>query len=240
MSSIFTYRGIDHEPGEVNLTRMNIRYRDSPRGKRVSRIDTLYLQGEIMADGFAATIARANAIIEMYRFDYGNAALRMEDGTLTPHGLNNDDPLNMTGVRVVERSWPKGGPEELANMRTFHVTLECEYSDNDDQLISWNETLEFYGNTGPRFEVIDTYFGPFANLECLSTAQRIVQTGSAVGFTANVLPPGPLFPSVEHLDRRYVKVGSGRQQGNFACYFPTWWTYYFTSGSYLEAFPTTL
>lgn len=239
MSSIASYRGIDHEAGEVNLTRMNIRYRMSPRGKRVSRIDTLYYQGEIIADGYAAVIARAQTIIDMYSLDYGNAGLRMEDGTLTPHRLNNDDPLCMSGVRVVERSWPKGGPEELANMRTFHVTLEAEYSDNDDQLLSWQETLEFYGNGGPRWEAIDTYFGPYRNEECLATAQRIVQTGSALGFTAYPFPPGPIFPHLEHQNRRYVAPGSGKMQGQFACYFPMRWTYYMTALSYVEAFPNT-
>lgn len=237
--SFFVYRGKQFTNGLIDLTRMNIRYAHSKRGYRVKRIDTLYLRGEIMADGAAAVIAQCQEVIDAFSQDYGSARLHLDDGTATQHGLENDSPFNLTGVRVIERSWPKGGVEELANMRTFQVTLEAEYADNETQLLEWSETLEYFGNTGPRFEVVDTYFGPYTNLQCLRTAQRIVQSGYALGFTANVLPPGPFAPALEHSDRRYVKLGSGIQQGRIACYFPTWWTYYHTSGASLEAIPIT-
>lgn len=237
--SYFVYRGVQFETGLIDLTRMNIRYRHSARGHRVSRIDTLYLRGEIMASGAAAVISQCQTIIDAFDVDYGSACLYLDDGTPTKHGLENDNPFNMTGVRVIERSWPKGGAEELANMRTFQVTLEAEYADDETQLLEWTETLEYFGNTGPRFEVVDTYFGPRSNPLCLRTAQRIVQSGHALGFTANVLPPGSFAPALEHVDRRYVKFGSGQQQGKLACYFPTWWTYYHSTAISQDSFPTT-
>ncbi len=237
--SFFVYRGVQFENGLIDLTRMNIRYAHSPRGYRVKRIDTLYLRGEIMADGASDVLEQVQQVIDAFDEDYGSARLYLDDGTPTQHGLENDSQFNLTGVKVIERSWPKGGVEELANMRTFQVTLEAEYADNETQLLEWSETLEYYGNTGPRFEVVDTYFGPYTNLQCLRTAQRIVQTGYALGFTANVLPPGSFAPALEHVDRRYVKLGSGKQQGRIPCYFPTWWTYYHSSGISLESFPLT-
>jgi hypothetical protein len=237
--SYFVYGGTQFETGLINLTRMNIRYIHSPRGLRVKRIETLYLTGEIMADGSSEVLEQIQEIIDAFSLDYRSARLYLDDGTITPHGLNNDDPGNMTGVRVIERSWPKGGPEELANMRTFHVTLQAEFADAESQLLEWNETVEYFGNAGPRWEAVDTYFGPYQNLQCLSTSQRIVQSGFALGFTGYVLPPGPLIPNIEHQDRRYVKLGSGKMQGQMAAYYPTWWTYYHTALAYTETFPTT-
>jgi hypothetical protein len=235
----FVYGGTQFDSGVVNLTRMNIRYRHSKRGKRISRIDTLFLQGEICEDGESAVLTEINNLATTFNTDYQNARLYLDDGTPTPHGLTNDSPFCMTGVRVIERSWPKGGPEELANMRTWHVTLEAEYADCESQILEWSETLEFIGTTGPRYEVVETYFGPYANLECLRTSQRIIQSGSALGYSANVLPPGPLFPQNEHVDRRVEKVGSGQCLGNQYAYFPTYWTYYFSSATPLYGLPIT-
>lgn len=233
----FQYGTYRHDDNEVNLTRMNIRYRLSPRGLRLSRIITLYLQGEICEDTQAEITAKVQELINAYSVDYVNCALHQDDGTATPHGLDNGTSL--TGVHVIQRSWPKGGPSEYATARTFSVTLEAEYPDTDSQLVEWEESLSYVGNTGPRFIVQDTYFGPFAQLTALKTTQRIVQFGRAVGFTAYVLPPGPLFPLIEHQDRRMVTLGSGKMQGQVACYFPTSWAYHFSTDVSIEAAPTT-
>lgn len=235
----FVIGGYEHEVGEIDLTRMNIRYRKSDRGRRMTRIDTLYLRGEIMASGSAAVLTRAAEIINAYSQDYRSCRLFMDDDTPTTHGLENDSPFNLTGVIVKQRSWPKGGVEELANMRTFEVELEAEFADNETQLLRWQEQLEFIGDCGPRVEVVETYFGPIPFTTALKTAQRVRQSGSALGFTAYVEPPGPLFPPNEHRDRQRVAFGSGKQQGQIACYFPTAWDYYFSSPIPLSGFPTT-
>lgn len=237
--SYFVYNGYQHESGEVNLTRMNITYTPSSRGLRMERTDTLYLEGEIMASGAAAVLTRAQEIINTYNNDYGNARLYLDDGTATTHGLENDSPFNITGVHVMDRSWPKGGAEELANMRTFKITLQATYADNESQLIQWEETLEFQGTGGPRIEVIETYFGPIAYTQALATAQRIVQSGHAIGYTAYVTPPGPIFPEVEHVDRRVIRLGSAKQRGRIATFYPSSWQYYFTTAVPLSGVPWT-
>lgn len=227
--SYFQYGGYTHENGEVDLTRMTINYAHSPRGLRMERTDTLYLQGEIMVDGAAAVLTRAQEIINAYDVDYGNARLYLDDDTPTPHGLDNDSPFNVTGVKVIDRSWPKGGAEELANMRTFKVTLEATFADNESQLLQWEETLQFIGTGGPAFDVIRTFNGPYKQLTALATEQRIIQYGSAVGYTAYVEPPPPLFPEDEHLDRRVITPGTGKQRGRLATFYPISWQYHFTT-----------
>lgn len=226
----FRYGSYTHPAGEVNLTRMNVRHRLSPRGRRLSTIYTMYLQGEICAGSQSTISQRIDELIAAYSVDYQDAALLDNSGNPTRHGLTNDDPFCISGVRVLERSWPKGGPAEYATARTFSVTLEAEYADVESPLVAWQETLRFIGDCGPRFDVIETWGGPYPYISTLSTAQRIVQSGVAVGFNAHVDPPGSLFPDIEHRDRRDIELDGGKNQGRLNCYFQTRWTYYHTSG----------
>lgn len=237
---LFRYGNFSHDDGQINLTRMDIRYKRSPRGKRISRINTLHLQGEICQTTQALITSKIEELISVYSNDYQNCGLYQDDGTVTPHALTNDSPDCLSGVRVVERSWPKGGPAEYATARTFHITLEAEYLDVEDNLVDWQETLEFRGNTGPRVVVEETYFGPRSYVAALKTSQKIIQSGRAIGMSGYVMPPGALFPQFEHVDQRYVRLGSGINQGRQAAYFSTFFTYYMTALSYTEGAPRTL
>lgn len=233
----FAYGSFRHEAGQVNLTRMNIAYKHSPRGRRLSRVMTMFLQGEICGDSQSSLTTQINQLISAYSVDYQNAGLYLDDGSLSPHQLPNDTPECISGVRVMQRSWPKGGPSEYATARTFSVTLQAEYADFESDLVQWEETLEYIGNCGPRYEILETYDGPYSLLTATRTAQRIIQSGSAVGFRGYVLPPGSLFPLNEHQDRRRVKVGSPKYVGRGFAYYPTAWSYYHTMGSPVEAYP---
>jgi hypothetical protein len=235
--SFMRYGSYDFGAGECDMVRMTVRHRRSPRGLRLSKIIRLDLRFEICAEG-ATLLSRIDGIIAAFSLDYQDAVLMYDASTPTRHALSNTDPTCISGVRVVHRSWD-GGPDQLATVRTGVVSLEAEYSDAESQLVEWQETLEFRGTTGPRVEIVETYDGPIAQVTALRTAQHIVQSGSAVGYLGYVLPPGPLFPAIEHLDRRTEKYGSGSQQGQGAAYYPSSWTYYFTSAVPQSAVPTT-
>lgn len=235
--SFFRYGGYDFNSGEADLTRMVVRNRLSPRGKRLSKVIRLDVKFHICAEG-STLLSRIDDIIQAFTNDYQDAVLMYDASTPTRHGLSNSDPTCLSGVRVVHRSWD-GGPDQLATGRTGHVALEAEYADVETELVQWQETLEIRGTTGPRVEVTETYDGPIAQITALSTAQRIIQSGSAVGFLAYVLPPGPLFPAIEHLDRRIEKLGSGTNLGVLAAYYPSFWNYYFTSAVPVFGAPTT-
>lgn len=232
----FTYGAYQHPNAEVNLAKMSIAYRMSPRGRRMERVDTMHLFGQFCEDSTAEVMARIDELINAYSFDYNDAGLYLDDGTATRHKLVNTDSIS--GVRVLHRSWD-GSPEELATTRTFDIVLQATYPDNETQLLEWNETVETVGTGGPRFDVVDTYFGPYAQLVAQSTAQRIVQSGSAVGYTAYVDFPAPLYPANEHLDRRTLTRGSGKQRGLIATHFPCRWNYFFSLAAPQSPLPST-
>src|SRR5690606_9658498 len=109
--------------------------------------------------------------------------------------------------------------------RTFSVTLEAEYADVDDQVVSWSESLRFVGNCGPVWQPVTTWSGIMPYTSAPRSVQRIVQSGSATGFQGYILPPGSLFPDIEHQHLRDIELGSGKMQGRLACYYPSRWSY---------------
>lgn len=224
----FKVGGYQHPDGEVDLVRMDVRHRLSPRGKRMSIVYTMFLKGEFCTTGGQSAVNdRIGELIAAYDVPFvTSAGLYMDDGTPTHHYLTSSDPACISGVRVVQRSWPEGGPDEFVNGRTFSATLEAEYLDVESQLLAWEESVEIHGTCGPRVEVVELETGPpILQLVNERTAQRIIQTGQALGFSVHVLPPGPLFPSLEHVDRRREKWGSGTNRGQAATHYPTAWTY---------------
>jgi hypothetical protein len=235
--TVFSYRGIARPANETNIVRVDQRNKLSPRGRRIGNTVTMYLMGEIVGTG-SDLLTSCRALIDQFRNDYGDAVLALDDGTLTPHQLTNSN--SVSGVRVIHRSWSKGDAAELATTRTYSVALQADYDDCEDQIVFWTETLKYVGNTGPRFDIIDTFNGPVSVLTAQFTAQRIVQYGRAIGYSAHPLPPGSLFPSYEHQDQREVELVSGQNQGQAARFFETRWVYRHTSNVSLDTVPNTL
>lgn len=230
------YGAFTHLANEVNLVRFDVRHRYSPRGKKLTRLITANLLGELQYDTQAALTARIQEIIDVYSQDLLDWRFRQDDGADTPHGLTNSGDC-VSGVRVRQRSWPVGDAAEYATKRTFSVTLQAEYADVETTLVYWKEEIRYRGNCGPRFEVVDTFLGPFFYQTAVATAQHIVQRGEAVGYLAYVEPPGPAFPASEHFDRREIDLGSGTNQGVEVAFFPTRWAYHFTSAVNLAGVP---
>lgn len=234
-----SYGGFQHPDNEVNIVRVEHRARFSPRNKRLTTIRTIYLEGEILADTQSALDAAVAAREDAYKYDGNDFGFYTDAGALTRHRLIQNDPYNLSGVRVINQSWPKGDAAEFATKRTFSVTLQAEIITADSQIVEWQETVEYVGNCGPRYEIVETYLGPVSQLLCKRTSQKIIQSGSALGFQGYILPPGPLLPSIEHQDLRRSALVSGKVMGRVALFYPSSWTYIHTSDRYREVAPVT-
>jgi len=236
MTSVASYRGTARPDNECNLVRFDQRARWSPRGRRMQAVYTAYLMGEIQDTG-TSLISKANSLVQQFSLDYGDFTYTI-DGVATPHFLTNNN--SVSGVKVMYRSWSRGDAAELATKRTYSIVLQATYDDAIDNIVFWQENLKYIGNTGPSYEVINTFNGPYFALTANSTPQRIIQYGRAVGYTAYPLPPGSYFPANEHLELREVDLGSGQNQGQGARFFTTTWKYVHTLSTPQETIPQTL
>lgn len=226
--SLASYGGVELLENEVNLRRVDDVRRFSKRDLSLSRVVTFYLEIYIQATG-AALRTRIDAIRTMFATQYQDFLYKI-DG-VSVHGLTNAGSL--TGVKVIQHSWPNGDATELANKRTASVTLQAEYPFADSNVVFWKESIRYVGTGGPRTTVEETYDGPKATEVAQTTAIRILQHGQAIGFIAHVTAPSPLFAAganlIHHEDQFVKEYESGEQQGLVACYFPTRWAYPMTA-----------
>jgi hypothetical protein len=234
MASVATYGGHTHPDNEVNLVRTDFRTQLSPRGKKLNFQATFHLFGEIQGTGSTLTTNARNTMLA-YHSDYRDFRYTV-DGVLAHEMLSSSSDC-ISGVRVIHRSFPKGDAAELATKRTFSVTLQATYDTSEDDLVFWQERIDYIGNTGPRYEIIETFNGPISVLTATRTVQRIIQSGKAVGYFTYVLPPGPYAPGNEHEDQRRVSLTSGTNVGQAIRFFTTDWHYFYSFGTYTELFP---
>jgi len=227
MASVAVYRGHTHTDGEVNLVNVSIRTQYSARNRRLTETRTMQLQGELIYDGPSAIVAKANAVMAAYSQDGGDFTYTV--GGVLAHSLLNSANC-ISGVRVVHRSFPSGGPEQLATTRSFSVTLQATYDVSTDDIVSWRESVELTGNGAPLIVIANTIFGPVVDVLSASTAHFYRQSGTAVGFSGYPAPPGPLDPDWELGHRRSITRTSGVQQGTGIRYYTTSWAYYLVTG----------
>lgn len=244
----FSYGNFTHRDNEAKLMAFYVRHRLSDRGRRVSVINEMHLQIEctLPADGTVYTTATAQAwlagrisqIINAYANDYGDAKFYHDDGTLTRHSMLNAGSLS--GVRVVQRSWPSGDGAEYATTRTGYVVLRCEYPDVESQLYSLSEWVQSIGTGGPRWRMqdLETNRPRRYNLNQF-THQKVIQVGRATGFQGYPLSSfGPLYgPQFEHEDVRVVAPGHPRYAGNGFIMYPISWSFRFSLPIPQNSFP---
>ncbi len=234
MSSVATYGGYVHVAGELNLVRADYRSVLSQRGKRLQTVATFHLFGELLGTG-STLINDAASLMNAYQNDYYDFTYTV-DGVQV-HRLSSSTADCASGVRVLHRSFAKGDAAELAVKRSYSITLQATYDTPETELVYWQESIRYIGNCGPRFEIFETFNGPVAVLTAVSTAQRIIQRGKAVGYSTYVLPPGPYIPQYEHQDQRQVELIGGVNIGNAVRFYTTEWTYNHTVGTYTEIYP---
>lgn len=238
MTAFYRYGSYDFEAGECDLVRVNVTNRMSPRGNRVIREVTHFIRALVCKDTQADLSAEIEAIQLAFSNDFQNAGLWLDSSTPSKHLLDNDDVFNISGTRVLQRSFPEGGGDEYNTARTFSATIQALYDDADSHLLEWQESLEFTGTTGPTFEWRPGWFAPYREQTSEQSIQYIIQRGSALGYGAYVIEPPPLFPAYEHVERRNVKYGTPAFMGRQFRNFPTEWVYYFSSNTPLSGTPT--
>lgn len=222
---------------EIKITR-DTNNRDS-QGRLVKMTERWQIDGELQAASQSAITTAIDALIAAYSSDNSDLILYLDDGTTeSSHTLKRADAIS--GPRVVQRpSFPTGRGAEYATFRTYSIAVEADFAgDSSVGLVSWMETLEFFGG-GERWAYLETLNGaPQRQTLAQQTTYHVTQRGEAVGLLAYPSVQGPIWPSQEHTDQRRItrsvpdKVGPSR--------FENWkvsWEYHFESPSQLAGNP---
>lgn len=226
MSSIATYRGYTHTANEINLVSVEYRTQYSPRRRKLTETRTMRIMGELIYSDTASIVNKVNEVVSAYSQDGGDFTYTV--GGVLAHSLTNTANC-ISGVKVISKQFPSGGPEQLATTRTFAATLQATYDVSEDNIVSWRESVQVTGTGGPLYAITDTLLGPIVDVLAPATAYYYRQSGTAVGFKDYPVPPGPLAAQWEFGHRRTITNTTGVQQGTGIRYYTTSWAYYMTT-----------
>jgi hypothetical protein len=221
--SYFTYGNKRFDDNVVNIRRHDIQARFSSRKKRLTWIETLFLELKFQATG-QTLLDQISAARAAFELDYQDAVFYLDGGLRTSESLTNSGSC-LSGVKVLRSSFPKGDGDQLAVCRDHTVVLQAEYYDAESELVYWNESIEYIGNGGPVYEVENTFFGPQDALVALASPIQVIQTGKSIGFLENIEAPLPVFPQRVHNQLSRVRYDSGENQGLAPAFYPTTWYY---------------
>lgn len=235
---IGTYSHPANEVDEIFVSQRIVRNR---RNRRQYVTKTLTLGGTLIPD--QTTISQAtikSAIQELesaYSRDGKSVGLYHDDGTESPHVLKSGE--SMSGVRIISLEYPEATGAEYAVQRSFRIIVEADFLDAKfDELVSWQESLSFVGDCGPKDVFKLTLNGPPQKQTVHQrTTQFVTQQGSAIGFRGYPTVPAALFPAAAKREQIRKDYGTPEYNGDALINWPVSWSYVFESAVPLTGRP---
>ena len=231
----FKYGSFQLAVGETNLISHQKRRKYSPRGGRMSQVSTLHIRVEFYKSTTAELITAVNALEAGFLHDGSDAGLYYDDDTPTRHVLPSSNSVN--GVQVVKLDYLKDDGAEVNVKRTADIILQAEYLQVETEIINFHEIVHMVGDTGPRYDIEETFYGPVAVIAALRTPKIIVQTGFKEAVTAYPLAPGPAYPGNEQRHRREISLYGPRRGIQTPIGYGVRWRYHMVLDVNAAAFP---
>lgn len=175
-------------------------------GRRMGMVHNWHIIGAVHGTSQSDLTTKLNALETAYDSDYLDLKLFLNDGTTeTTHVLNNSAVFggtHVTGFGYMDGPWKM--QLEYANLRTFWAMIQGEIRTGTGQY-AWKERVRIKGTGGPKFRYMPRLVGqPIQQTLQTETSFYYIQEGSAVGREAYIAPPGPLYPSIEHVEQREI------------------------------------
>jgi len=218
----FYYGSYTHEKGEVYPEAIEIIPRYGPEGVRWAADYVWRLRGNFLQDpAQSAELSPSQISTKIdelrlaYNKNYQNAGFLLDDGSPSVHVLNSNDANNLSGNRVLRRSWDNLTEGEYANTRSFSMTIGALYSAADSQVISFNEGISKTGSGGPTWKVRSTWNGtPYKYYLTKKSKVVHIQQGEIVSLGTWFGAPPPYWPNEEMEEHRVITMHTPKFHGN--------------------------
>ena len=216
---IFYYGAYEHEKGECYPAGIEYRKVPDEHGVRWASDYRYVIKGSFVNQSPELTDqqvgAKVAAMEAAYLEDYEDFGFKYSDGTDTPHKVLTDDALNLSGNKVVNFSWDNTFATEMANTRSFTITLQARFQEAYNEVVSFNERVEKIGDGGPIWRMYNLWNGtPYKEFIHNESKVLHVQTGRIVGLFDWPAAPTPFWPDEEQTWRRRIVQYSPKHFGD--------------------------
>ncbi len=215
-----------HEQDEVGI-KINYRSVFDKFNRRIGDMQEWHILGAVIGTSQADLTTKLTTLETAYSTDYKDLGMYLNDGTTaTRHTVTNTSTFGGTHVAFfgyVEGPWKM--QLEYANRRTFYIVIRAETRVNVDTLYAWKQRMTIRGTGGKKFRYMPSLnANPEPQDLQQATTWFYVQQGMAIQRKSNPLPPGPLFPLIEHQEQRRVAYDSPKEirVGDQELYAITW------------------
>lgn len=184
------------------------------------------------------TVKANIALLEAaYLVDGNDLILYADDQSTVLHGFLSSSFLG--GTRVTSRpSYPIGTGAEYSTFRNYEITVEGDLPNTANNILDYEDNIEFEGTGGPRYVFLETDVGPpQQQVTRQQTLYRARQQGRSMGmFTYAPVAP-PFAPGALQPAQTRVKFASPKRVGNNLAYYTAEWSYFFESSTPLTGLP---
>lgn len=227
------------DPGEIYPKLIEVVPVFSDRGRRWASDYRMTVGGEFCGDlntplnpeTIDAKIGTLeSALLEDYR-DFGFLRFDGTSWVPTQHYMRNDSQYNLSGNKILRRSWVHGGPTEFANTRSYNFTVGARFRESYSSIVTMRESVAFYGTGGPDWVYRETWNTPPVRDDLnLHTVVHVVQSGSITALDPYPNPNPPLFPDEERTKLRGIFRTSPNSHGSNLSgrltHYTVSWTYH--------------
>ena len=217
---VFFYGDYEHSPGEVYPEKIEVIPRYSEEGIRWGATYNWRVAGNFLQDTTTEFTEytldpKIDELRLAYNVNYKDCGFKHNDGTMTKHFMDNDDDANLSGNRVMYRSWDNKGPTEYANTRSYSISIASTWLAAETNLLSWSESTTRIGDGGPIWELRNTWQGqPYKYIVSQNSKITHIQEGTITTVDGWSAPPAPYWPNDEITSQQMVKQFSPRQHGD--------------------------
>lgn len=214
----FFYGSFEHPKGEVYPAKIEVIPKFNDDGIRWASLYTFRLSGNLVGQNPELSDSDVNtrilALRNAYAVDYQDCGFKLNDGTITNHKMTSNDQFNLSGNRVVYRSWDHQTDTEFANTRSFSIGIQALFRASEGSLLGWSESTEKTGTGGPIREVRNTWRGqPYMYTVARQSKVTHVQQGTIITLDGWASPPEPYWPNEELEHLRVIQQSSPRFWG---------------------------
>lgn len=239
-----------------SLNEATFRWRKLPQwadnGQLIGTRIVAALSGRLTGNDATALAAAVQQLEAAYAATTGNFVLLQNDGsTETPWKIDGSKAIG--GIRCTRLEYPNQSPGEWTTYLNYELEIEANMGGvsliggvNAPQsaIVSWNESLTFRGNGGPRRVLLECRNAmPQMQVVSQRTPVYANQRGSAVGLYRYPQASSPIWPQYELEPEREISrdsasvvggAGSQQQQRNYRIT----WSYSFAAPSYVTGTPS--
>jgi hypothetical protein len=185
-----------------------------------------WLEGDSQTDLAVREAALRTALLRPYQ----DLRFLTDNGVLTPLSLLNVNSIS--GVRVVDFSFPGGDGAEYATLRRFTAEVEAEFlvPGTENAILAFAEQVSYTGTGGPdvilRVPINSTRI--VAQQVTPATPVYATQTGQAVGHVVRPRANPPKWgPAFEVGKQRQITAFGPKRIGRGYAEFGVQWAYFF-------------